>query len=194
MTLMPRFVGPGTKIVDIVLSKTDPLSKIAFKQQAASTLSSRVCQSLPYIVRNSQAHCDCFYYQTSQVFPRESTCVKLWRVLGIIQPFFRKKPGCSGDNLSIILFMVSSSASAVLFCSLRIAGVSSNSEPFLSLPRIPKAEFRILTILPREDHIRAVSPSQLGVGDDDSSTNVAHIHRIMQTTSLDDEPSYTSLS
>jgi len=57
-----------------------------------------------------------------------------------------------------------------------------------------KHEFRILTILPRQDQIPAVPPSQPGLGDDDSSANAADVHCIMQTASLDDEPSYTALS
>ena len=78
--------------------------------------------------------------------------------------------------------MVSSSASAVLSCRL-----------YRSLdPR--KHEFRILTILSSEDHIPAVPPSQLRGGDNDSSINAADIHCILQTASLDDQPSYSALS
>lgn len=56
-----------------------------------------------------------------------------------------------------------------------------------------KHEFRILTILLHEDHIPAVSPSQLGVGNDNSSTNAADIHCVLQNASLDNKPSYTAL-
>lgn len=57
-----------------------------------------------------------------------------------------------------------------------------------------KREIRVLTILTCGDHIPAVPPTQLGTGDDDSSTNAADIHCVLQTVSLDDEPSYTALS
>lgn len=76
---------------------------------------------------------------------------------------------------------------ALQLCSPALSGLSVylriRSRLYRSLdPR--KHEFRILTILPREDHIPAVN----------SSTNAADIHCILQTASLDDEPSYTALS
>ena len=57
-----------------------------------------------------------------------------------------------------------------------------------------KHEIRILTILSRGDHIPGVPPTQPGAGHDDSSTNAADIHCVLQTASLDDKPSYTALS
>jgi hypothetical protein len=85
---------------------------------------------------------------------------------------------------------------ALQLCSPALLGLLAylriRSRLYRSLdPR--KHEFRILTILSSEDHIPAVPPSQLR-GGNDSSINAADIHCILQTASLDDEPSYTALS
>lgn len=57
-----------------------------------------------------------------------------------------------------------------------------------------KHEIRVLTILLCKNLIPAVPPTQPGPGDDDLSTNAADIHCVLQTVSLDNEPSYTALS
>ena len=58
-----------------------------------------------------------------------------------------------------------------------------------------KHEIRIRTILSRGDRILAVpSSTQPGAGDDDLSVNAVDIHCVLQTASLDHEPSYTALS
>ena len=57
-----------------------------------------------------------------------------------------------------------------------------------------KREIRVLAILPCGDHVPAVPLTQLESDDDDSSVNVADIHCVLQTVSLEDEPSYTALS
>ena len=57
-----------------------------------------------------------------------------------------------------------------------------------------KHEIRILNVLSCGDRILAVSPTQPGAGDNDSSINEADIHCLLHTASLNDEPSYTALS
>ena len=57
-----------------------------------------------------------------------------------------------------------------------------------------RREIRILTILPCGDHVPAVPLTQQESADDDSRANVADIHCVLQTVSLEDEPSYTALS
>ena len=57
-----------------------------------------------------------------------------------------------------------------------------------------KREIRVLTILPCGDHIRAVPLTQPEPADEDSSTNAAEIHCVLQTVSLEDKPPYTALS
>lgn len=57
-----------------------------------------------------------------------------------------------------------------------------------------KREIRVLTILASGDHVIAVPLTQPESADDDSNTNVADIHCVLQTVLLEDEPSYTALS
>ena len=57
-----------------------------------------------------------------------------------------------------------------------------------------KREIRILTILPCGDHVPAIPPTRSELANDVSSTNAAEIHCVLQTVSLEDEPSYTALS
>ena len=57
-----------------------------------------------------------------------------------------------------------------------------------------KCEIRILTILPCGDHVPPVPLTQSESVHDESSTNAAEIHCVLQTVSLEDEPSYTALS